>query len=109
VCVSGVHLHPEIKGTQELRWPDKQIERGGRGAAARGRERESLGESALVQGTNNALIHRPRTHGRIIEFTRPRSEGERETAREREREERVRGAGVSERVECYLYYPGKSV
>jgi len=39
--------------------------------------------------------------------------GERGSEREHEREQRVRhgggGGGESERVECYLYYPGESV
>jgi len=42
------------EGGQELRWRDKQIERGKQQEGEGERERER--ESVLVRGTNNALI-----------------------------------------------------
>lgn len=68
-CMSLVHL-TEMKG-QELRWRDKQIERGkqqrGRGREGK-RKREGERELYWFEGLTMPSF-RLRIHGRIIEFS----------------------------------------
>lgn len=92
-CVSGSPYGD--KGGQELRWRDKQIERGP------GKRREGEREAGRVYWFKGPTMpsFRPRTHGRIIEFSRLQTDEER-----KERQgARIRGGGregekASERV-----------